>query len=43
MTLASLLPFSAAEKEALLEAVSPEKFFDTLVLLLEMNAAATNN
>ena len=43
MTLASLLPFSAAEKEALLEAVAPDKFFETLVLLLEMNASATNN
>lgn len=43
MTLASVLPFESAEKEALLECVSQEKFFDTLVLLLEMNVAGLSN
>ena len=38
MTLASLLPFTPAEKQALLECVQLQKFYDTLLLLLEMNS-----
>ena len=38
MTLASLLPFSAAEKQALLECEKLQKFYETLLLLLDMNS-----
>ena len=38
MTLAMLLPFSAAEKQALLECEKLEKFYETLLLLLDMNS-----
>ena len=38
MTLASFLPFTPAEKQALLECVQLQKFYDTLLLLLEMNS-----
>lgn len=39
-TLASVLPLTCAEKQALIECETREKFYDTLVLLLEMNAAS---
>ena len=38
MTLASVLPFTPAEKQALLECAQPQKFYDTLLLLLDMNS-----
>ncbi len=37
MTLASMLPFTPAEKQALLECAEPQKFYDTLLLLLDMD------
>ena len=38
MTLAMLLPFTAAEKQALLECEKLQKFYETLLLLLDMNS-----
>ena len=38
MTLAMLLPFSAAEKQALLECEKMQTFYETLLLLLDMNS-----
>ena len=38
MTLASVLPFTPAEKQALMECAQPQKFYDTLLLLLDMNS-----
>ncbi|MBR1945139.1 MAG: LON peptidase substrate-binding domain-containing protein [Alphaproteobacteria bacterium] len=38
MTLAMLLPFAPAEKQALLECAQLQKFYDTLLLLLDMNS-----
>ena len=43
MTLASLLPFTPAEKQALLECVEMQKFYDTLLLLLDMNSQGRIN
>lgn len=39
-SLASMLPFQPAEKQALLECSSPQKFYETLLILLDM---ATDN
>ena len=38
MTLAMLLPFTPAEKQALLECSQLQKFYDTLLLLLDVNS-----
>lgn len=38
MSLAMLLPFSTAEKQALLECEKLQKFYETLLLLLDMNS-----
>lgn len=43
MTLAMLLPFSSAEKQALLECADLQKFYDTLLLLLDMNSESRIN
>ncbi len=43
MTLASLLPFETAEKQALLECASMQKFYDTLLLLLDVNSGGRIN
>ena len=43
MTLASLLPFESAEKQALLECASMQKFYDTLLLLLDVNSGGRIN
>ncbi len=43
MTLASILPFTPAEKQALLECVQIQKFYDTLSLLLDMNTGGRIN
>ena len=43
MSLALLLPFSSAEKQALLECADLQKFYDTLLLLLDMNSDSRIN
>lgn len=43
MTLAMLLPFTPAEKQALLECAGLKKFYDTLLLLLDMNSEGRIN
>lgn len=43
MTLASILPFESAEKQALLECASMQKFYDTLLLLLDVNSGGRIN
>lgn len=43
MTLASILPLHISEKQALLECDTYEKFYDTLLLLLEMNGGGSTN
>ena len=43
MTIAMLLPFSNAEKQALLECADLQKFYDTLLLLLDMNSESRIN
>lgn len=41
--LASVLPFEAAEKQALLECETPRKFYDTLMMLLDMSCGSKTN
>ena len=43
MSLAMLLPFTATEKQALLECPDLQKFYDTLLLLLDMNSEGRIN
>lgn len=43
MTLASVLPFEPAEKQALLECAEIGRFYETLLLLLDMNADGRMN
>lgn len=43
MSLAMMLPFTAAEKQALLECAGLQKFYDTLLLLLDMNSEGRIN
>lgn len=43
MTLASFLPFEPVEKQALLECTDMQKFYDTMIMLLEMNSNVRTN
>lgn len=41
--LASMLPFETAEKQALLECNTPQKFYNTLMMLLDMSCGSKTN